>query len=1123
MRLQRLVVSVFLTVPGLFAQAQYGSIGGRAADSSGAVIPGVAIAVTNAETGQSVRVASGPDGSFLVPQLLPGTYEIRVEHTGFKRLQVSGIRVEINQAVTQDLLLEVGAVTESVTVQSTAAMVDTVSGSVGHVVENKEILELPLNGRNDFDLVSLTPTAFMQGGAASIGGGRMNSAAAMLDGVTNSRGGLGIQNIELNPPLDAMQEFRLEANGYPAQYGRSNAGIVNATTRSGTNGFHGVLFEFVRNDDFDSRAWSADRKSPLRRNQFGGSIGGPIRRNRSFFFYNYDGFRERRGVVRTRTVPLAAWRAGDFSGLERSVLTPAGPTGQRLLLYDPATGSQQPFAGNMITPDRLDPVARKALSLLPLPNRAPDNPITQTGNWQENSVNAVNRDQHTLRVDHSVGERTQIFGRFIRSNPDGSATKATAGFGDADPDALSLSNQRTNLVLSFSRILSPSAFLTVRGGAIGVAISRLGSGAGENWPAGLGLLGVQPDVFPRFIMSNGLVPTTDIGSPGNQNVRAEAKTRELHADFHLVRGAHAVAFGGSWFGFHGDGVSRKFASGQFGFQTRATQGRTATGSPIANSGVTLGDFLLGVLDQVNVAYSKEVHKRSQYWAGYAQDDWRVSRSLTLNLGIRYEVESPVTETNGALTNFDPWTPNPLAGRQDVPAGVTGVITFQQRNGEGRYLWDWDRNNFSPRFGFAWKMPGGGEQVLRGGFGLLYGNPYDRGVLDNSRPGFDAAATYRTPVPFRLSQGLPANALAFPSDAELTPAFGVRGTPWALSSLEFFDPRRRTQYSFSYNLTFQRQWKQVLFEAGYLANLGRKINQPAININQIPPELLARTDLPERLRRPFPQFASDRPQINLWAAGWGISNYHALAVKSERRFSGGYGWIVSYAWSKWIDNIPATGGDAVTLGDDDMIQNLFDRRGERSLSTNHVPHRLVAAPILELPVGRGRRWLNRGGAADLLAGGWEVSTIGTVQSGSPFGVAVANGGTILGDPAADRTLRPNIAGVMELPASLKGKPAPADRGIQWFNPDAFAVPARFTFGNAARTLMLGPGVVRFDLGVMKNFRFREGCRLQFRWESFNAFNTPQFDAPGSSLGTAGFGIAMAGNSDREMQFGLKLYF
>jgi hypothetical protein len=1032
--------------------------------------------------------------------------------------------VETSLNTSQDLILQIGTITESVLVQSASLMLDTTTGSIGHVVDNKEIIELPLNGREVFDLVNLTPGAFRLGGEVSIGGGRTSSAAAMLDGVTNSRGGIGSQGIEMNPPVDIMQEFKIEVNAYSAQYGRSSAGIVNATTRSGTNRFRGVLYEFLRNDVLDSRGWNADEKAALRRNQFGGSLGGPILRNRTFFFYNFDAFVERRGVVRTRVVPLPEWRTGNLSGVLRQQNTASGPVGQPLIVYDPNTNQRQPFPGNLIPADRLDPVAVKAISFVPAPNRTPDNPITQAGNWQQNAADSLNRVHQTIRIDHSFSDNTKLFGRYLISAPDENPTGTTAGFGVADPDALALTNRRQNFALNLTQVVSPRTFAAVRIGFNRASLLRYGIGLGENWPEKLGVKGVQPDVFPRFNMSNGLVPTTNFGTTGNQNRRAGFTTAEINADLTLIRGAHTLKFGGNFIRFHANEQARQFASGQFVFQTKFTSGRTAQGATINNTGMTFADFLLGRLNQVNAEFSQGNSRRSSYVGGYVEDGWRVTPNLTLNFGLRYEMETPIYEINGRMNNFDPYRPHPLAGTGDIPAGALGVITFPNRNGYGKRLVEWDLNNFSPRFSFSYRLFGRQDTVLRGGFGLFYGNPYDRNVFQVMGLGFDAVGTVRDPVPFTLQQGLPPGSLVAPKEEDLTLSFGARGTSDPVSLIQWLDPYRRTQYSENFNLTVQHQWKSIMLEAGYMGTLGRKVPFPNVNLNLIPPNLLSRTDIPARLRRPYPQFDSDRPQIQIIAPNWGLSNYHAFTFKSEKRYSRGMGWMVAYTWSKWIDNCTFTGGDDSTWGDDDQVQNIYNLRGERSLSTNHVPHRLVASPIFELPFGDGKKWLNRRGPVDWIVGGWQLSGIVTLQSGSPFGVLVTNGPRdYLGDDADGTNLRADIVGDIRLPDDVKGTPAIGQRGIQWFNTSGFGFPAKYTHGNSARTILLGPGRVRFDTAVSKSWRIEERFRLQFRWEAFNAFNTPAFNLPGNGLGGGGFGVAGAGASDRQMQFALKLYF
>ncbi|MBI4468352.1 MAG: hypothetical protein HY650_03415 [Acidobacteria bacterium] len=481
-----------------------------------------------------------------------------------------------------------------------------------------------------------------------------------------------------------------------------------------------------------------------------------------------------------------------------------------------------------------------------------------------------------------------------------------------------------------------------------------------------------------------------------------------------------------------------------------------------------------------------------------------------------------------LINFDPDAPHPLAGQvvdgQLIPAGTRGVVTFPGRQGHGKYLVDWDRNNFAPRFGLAWRPFHRERTVIRAGFGVFYGSPYGQAVIQPLRLGFGGEGNFRNPVPFTLREGLPPGALRFPAESDLVPEFGSIGTRWPQPQMQFLDPHRRTNYSLNFNLTIAQQVKEMAFEVTYLGNLGRKVPFLQINLNHIPPELLSRTDIPVRLRRPYPQYPGDAAEVLLIAPNWGISNYHALVVKSEKRFASGVGWIFTYTLSKWIDNVAFFGQDAATFGDIDGYQNIYDLRSERALSTNDIRHRVVISPIIELPWGRGKRWWQQG-TLNQAFGDWSLSTISTLQSGSPFGVTVSNGPRdILGDIALGRNLRPNLVGDPMLPPSQQGQPAAGGvRGIQWFNTGAFSVPSRYTFGNAARTIMTGPGRVNFDVAVLKQVQVGERYRVQFRFEMFNAFNTPQFEVPGSVMGEGGFGISTATGSNRELQFGLKIFF
>jgi len=1122
-----------LLAGGLWAQGGRGNITGVVKDSTGAVIPGVSVRAANEQTGAAAVVESGANGVYLAPQLLPGDYKVSAEIAGFKHLEITGLKVNVGSTLTQDLVLEVGAVSEKLEVSGQTSLVETTSGQVGTTVQISQVQEMPLVDRNIYNLVNMVPGASFQDSRVSLGGGRTLSTMALLDGVNNTRGGLGDQNVEMSPPLDSMQEFKVEVNNVGAEFGRSAAGIINAVTRSGTNQLHGSVYEFLRNDRLDAAGWNADLKPPLRRNNFGLTLGGPVIRNRTFFFYNLDGMRTRVGQTVTRSVGQVEWRVGNFSRVTRD----AGGRAAAVPIYDPETGTgtfanplgSTPFPGNLIPPARLDPVAVKALSYMPPPNRAPDNPFNQAGNWQENTVNLTRRDYHTVRVDHELNPKTRLFVRSIFTLPEIGRSGYTKGFGPADPDGLETDTRRQNLAINVTRLFSPTFFLNFTTGFNRIwQWIRAGDCCDTNYGKLLGIANVPGEVFPAIGISGGLVSVANLaqapaGSASGTRIYAFTNT-DWVANFTKTHGNHTLKFGGHYTRFNGNDLTRSSPSGTWGFDGRFTRGVRPDGSAITDSGIVLADFLLGRLTSVGFSVAPGRGKRSQYGAGYFQDDWRVTRNLTLNLGLRYDAETPASEVADRTSNFDPYAPNPLAGAGDIPAGARGIMTFANRAGKGKYLWGWEKMNFAPRFGFAWRLFGTNETVIRGGIGIFFGAPYDGNVLQLGRDGFGNLYSAAHPVPYRLRDGLPAAALDDVPESERNPAFGTRGTRFETASVTFIDPARATQYSQNFNLTIQHQWKGILIEAGYLGNLSRHVPLPVFNLNQIPPDLLAQTAIPVRLRRPFTALGSDQPRLQMFSRNAGVSNYHGITFKSEHRYRQGAGWLLSYTFTRWIDNVGFSG--AGNYGDNDLAQNIYNMRAEKSLSTNSVPHRLVFSPILELPIGKGRRWLNRGGPLHQIAGGWQMSTMGTLRSGAPFGVSVLNGARdILRDPAEGRVLRPDIVSDPNQPGDRKGTPAAGVRGIQWMNPAAFATPLPFTLGNVSRTVpgILGPGSVTFDSMVAKNFSIGERWRAQFRWELFNTFNTPQFGLPNQDLGGGSFGNVVGAGGRRIMQFGLKLYW
>jgi len=1114
----------------LLAQVAMGAITGTIRDSAGAVIPGGAVIVRNDSTAIERRFTAQPDGVFIAPQLPPGDYTLKFSHPGFKQLDIRGLKVNVGTTLTQDASLDVGQLTETVSVEGQSSLVDTTSGQVGTTIQTGYVLEMPLADRNVFRLVNLVPGAFYRGSDISLGGGRTRSAQILIDGVTSSRGGVAAQQVDLTPPVDSMQEFKVEVNAMGAENGRSSAGAVNAVTRSGSNKWTGSFYEFIRNDILDASGWNNDSKPPLRRNNFGATIGGPIRRNRTFFFYNYDGLRQISGSSTTRSVGLPEYRTGNFSGANRD----AGGRAVPVLIYDPNTGSGDfgnprsttPFPGNIIPSSRLDPAAVKATAFIPSANRAPNNPFNLSGNWQYNFAGNSTRDYHIARIDHQLTEKTQIFGRYILTAPEHDYDPYSPGYGVADPLGLKIDNRRQNLVLNGTHIFSPRFFLNATAGLNRVFIFRKSGDCCEtDYGKLLGIPNVPGEVFPRLNFGGGLSPVTEIGAIGNANRVAAINTFDYALRFSRIIGSHTFKFGFQHTRYQGNELSRNQPSGVYGFNGRLTASFNANGATVTNTGLPFADFMLGRINSVDATVAPGYGRRIHYFAAYFQDDWRVTGNLTLNLGLRYETETPMFEVAGRMSSFDPYLPNPLAGKGDIPAGATGVVLFPNLNGEGKYLWNQDWNNVGPRFGFAYKVRGSQNTVVRGGFGMFYGNPYDREIVQQLKAGFGNVYRARSPVPYTLRQGLPLEAFAAIPLSELTPTYGNRGTTFEASQIQFLNRTRKTQYTLNYNLTVQHMWHGALLEFGFLGNLGRQIVFPNINLNHIPPALLPRTEIPERLRRPWTVFGSDQAQIQILAPNWGLSNYHAFTFRTERRFRGGFSWVLAYTFSKWIDNAVFVGGDDATFGDDDQIQNIYDLRNERSLSTNHVPHRLVVSPIFELPFGKGKRWLNRSGVANRIFGGWEMSTLASIRAGAPFGLTVLNGPRdILGDQADGTNLRPDLAGDPNAGVQ-RGAPAAGQRGINWFNPAAFASPARFMRGNLARTTpgILGPGSINFDTLLAKNFQITERWRAQLRWEAFNALNTPEFDLPNQSLGGGGFGLVTGAGSRRIMQMGLKLYW
>ena len=1130
---QLLVVTVLvLPLAGPAPSQTLGTVLGTATDNTGAVIPGVKVEITNEEQGTSSVVETQGDGTYYLPNMRPGSYAIRMESDGFRPHQVSNLRLEVGSVLTYDAVLEVGALTETVTVEAASPLVETSRGSLAAVVENKRVLELPLVNREVFDLIDLTPGAQRMrnsnragGGDVTIAGGRTRSAGVFIDGVVNSRTGIGATITELSPPVDAISEVRVEANAPTAEYGRSAAGFMNATTKSGTNDFHGSGYWFGRNDALNARGWDARSKTKLRRNVPGGTLGGPIARNKAFFFYNYDITIQNLENLRVRSVGLPAWKTGDLSTMLQS-------NGSLRRVYDPLTsngrGGEQQFQNNVIPSSRLDPVAQKVLAYVPSANRSAVD-VSNEGNWVSNLPRELRRTSHTMRVDYELTDSDKLTFRYNLFMPVTDDTQPSPDWGEADPNAQRLPQRQQNILLSYTKLFSPTFFMTGTGGFFRYRNHIQGHNLDEDLASQIGLTGVGIDAFPRFNIG-GNPGFTSMGQAGAQQRLFAFTNFEYTAHFTKVSGSQTLKFGVDYRKYQGSELGRQQASGVFDFANTDTRGLNPDGSAIPGTGADLASFLIGQADRARVQANPSFGRRSAYIAGFFQDDWRVNGNLTLNLGLRYEYEGPYTEVADRVTGWDPGLPLPAAGTNGIRPDQTGAFFFAGRDGYPRNPVRADRNNFGPRFGFAIKPGSGSKTVVRGGFAVMFGGNYDGNVLQTGSQGFGGAGNIGGGQVPLLKDGMPPTFLQIPDESELTHDFGTRGTRFTQGRVDFVDINHRTPYAFDWNLTFQHQAGEQLFEVRYYAKFAKKVNLRRMNLNQIHPANLHRVGLAEfgnqtqRLLKPFTQYGGTG-QIRMNNPNFFRSDYQGITFKTERRFNRGVGYIFLYTFSRWYDNAPFVGENAASLGDHDWFQNIYDFSSEWSLSGNHAPHRIVFSPVYELPFGRGKRFGLRG-PANAIAGGWQISGIYTFQSGSPFGVTVLNGARDLkGDNAADATLYANLIGNPNHPS--RGEPAVGGRrGILWTNEDAFEAPAPFTLGNAGRKVpgTLGPGTPHiFNIALSKNTQITEGLRMQFRLETFNSFNTPEFNNPRDQVGQSGFGVVNAGNSHREIQLGLKFYF
>lgn len=1134
--------SALLLAPAAFGQQGRGSVQGTVTDSTGATVPGASVSIVNTETNAPFVTQTNESGIYAAPALNVGSYIITVEKTGFKKLVRSGITLQVDQRAQIDLVLDVGDVSQSIEVTAAAALVDTGSATVGKVIENKRVQELPLNGRNALSLVLLTPGVKSQAGptnsgfgdrgiqlsAISINGGPSALNSFVLDGANNNQGYLA--DVNANPTVDAIEEFKVQSNTMSAEFGFTAGGVVNIVTKSGTNQLHGALYHFLRNDKLDARNTFAATRPPFRYNQFGGAVGGPVRipglyngRDRTFFFYNYEDWRFVRTSNPITSVPIESWRNGDFSNL-------LDATGRQIQIFDPATtvpnpnGSgviRQPFPGNRIPADRFDPSLIGLLQFYPAPNRTPSNPFTQQNNYLSTVKENREMHQHTVKGDHRFNDKNSMFVRYIYYNhyTDGGNQQAPW------PDPLvraRIDNLVTqNVTLNDTHTFSPQILNEFRVGVARQGFAFQAASYGQDLPRKLNMPASVPSATLPFINGNGYsnFGAFTVGTRGST-------TWQFFDMVSYIRGSHTLKAGIDHRLNQANNFQQETPSHSYNFSS----GLTSNPQSPAGTGSAFASFLMGyVSSATGVRYLGESQKAFST-SLFVQDDWKVNRRLTLNLGLRWDYQQWPRERNLGTTNFDPDGLIPgtnLRGRT-VYAG----LDYGAAPAEPIY------NNFGPRIGFAYDVFGTGKTVFRGGYSIFYPSTFYRDFFGNTQ-GFANTTTAYNPTggdtnfaAFRFQDGFPFPPTE-PQGAKLGPAAFLG------QSVSFDQTQEKVPMSQQWSASLQQEFRGWLMDATYSANKANHLIAGGYNLNELPPEayslgLALQERVPNpyagrvpgslgdptitrgQLLRPFPYYSA----VNVRNPHLGSSIYHALLTSVEKRLSNGFIVLASYTFGKIISDSAVTpvnfGPGIEQVGTVGYQYGAYDRRSERSVDPTDVSNRLVVSAVYQIPVGKGRAWDPGNKIVRGFLGGWQVNNITTVQSGLPVVLRGANN---------QRADRPNSTGV-----SAKLDNPTADR---WFDTTQFVNPPAFTLGNVGRTLpdVRNPGTFNMDLSLIKDTTITERMRLQFRAEAFNWINHVNLGLVNASFSpgadgrnqSGAFGTITSARDARIMQFGLKLIF
>jgi Carboxypeptidase regulatory-like domain len=1148
------LTAVLWTLSG-YAQTPTGTIEGTVLDSSGAAIPNVTVTITNAETNNSKVLKTDNEGRFQQPLLTPGNYSVQADAAGFRQSRQDNVTIEVSEVHPVNFSLVVGSESQSVEVTATTANLETSSSTTGQVITARRIVDLPLNGRNPFDLATLVPGVSNIGGASTphIAGSRNANNEQQLDGVTNilPENNVGNNSSAYQPIVDSVQEFNVQTSVLPAEYGRFSGGVINLATRTGTNGLHGTVFEFARNAVLDAKDfYSTGPKPDLKRNQWGGTAGGPILiphvydgRNRSFFFFAYENSHETDGNTETDSVPTAAERLGDFSALGVPIYDPLNPT--PVVQPDGSTVyNRTPFPGNIIPANRLNQVGVNVINYYPLPNTASSNGFN---NYVVTGPSTNDYYHFDIRLDHDWTKSWHTFVRFSHSkNPnvpfsDYNGPQSTGYNGPATSTAYSMSYDNTF-------VFKPTLLGEVRYGFSRSAVNRTPFGGVFDTDT----LGLPPSiqqvsnysVFPNFSIGNGY---SSIGSSGYVPLLENPLVHDATASLIKISGAHTVKVGGEFrklfLNFHQFGDP----SGQFNVDQSWTQ--SIVNNYDGKSGNPFASLLLGLPASGDISHDTTLATASGYVALYAQDDWRVTPTLTINAGLRWDVELPRTERHNQLSYWNENTVSPIQGAiassADCPncGSLRGAMSFVGQPGAsfGRRQAPTQWKDFAPRIGFSFSA--NKDTVIRGGFGLVYAASTLQAAGTSGGAGVEGFGS-QTSFPFTFDSERTINTtLSNPAPSGFNLPKGVSGgasTDIGSNISDSFFSSARNPYSEQANFNVQRSLPgQTVLEVGYLYNKGlflvdgdpgEPYNQLTTNnlalgnhlYDQVPNPFYGVITTPgstlsqptvqrNQLLRPFPQYTG----VMSFRKATADSNYNAVTVRLDKRFSQGLTLLLSFTGAKLFD----TSAAAVTyLGPTSGTRaNQYNKNAEYAVSPQDVSRQLVISFTDQLPFGRNQRFLNSAnGVANSFISGWQVGGIITDDTGTPV---------VLGSVNDETGLFP--LGQRPTATSSNAKLAHPTRA-EWFNTAVFSQPVPFTIGNAPRTLanVRTPGPVNADLSAFKNnyFGAEQRYNVQFRVEAFNSLNHPVFGAPDAGVNDGNYGkITSQANSSRQVQLAVKFYY